>query len=240
MILILLEAHQIYHKTKEKIAQIILTSLIISGYYYFTFYREQLKWHNYFAKANTGQPNSLLLDFFQLNSYKDPSSVIALDLGAGNGNDTLFLLNKEFSVIAVDFHEKAIERIRSKLKPQTQNNIQIIKSSFQDLEWDTLPMFDIIVAINSISFIDPNDFKTLWPKIASHIKPGGFLITRLFGNKIKWPNMQNMTLLDQQDIKALTSDFDIIKQAEELYTENSIKQHAFNLILKKHETNSTT
>lgn len=96
-----------------------------------------------------------------------------------------------------------------------------------------MPEFDVIVAINSISFINRKEFDLVWKNIKNHTKKDGLIILRLFGNKIDWPNMKGMTLLSKEDISSMTKGFKVIKFSEDFYKEKNITQHAYNLILKK-------
>lgn len=219
---------------KSIIGVLIVTFVIILcvGYCY-PKYKEHLRWKNYFDRTSIGNPNKLVSNFFEAGVYQEAANITILDLGAGNGNDSIFLLNKGYSVYAVDFQDESITRIRSKIREDTKQNIKLIKSSFQNIEWQTLPKFDVIIAINSISFINEDDFNHLWSKIINQLKPNGVLITRLFGSNLSWPNMENMTLLDKSQVTKLTNGLEVIQNNEEFYEENGLTQHAYNLILKK-------
>ncbi len=48
------------------------------------------------------KPSGLLQGFFNMNYAKDIEKKTAIDLGAGTGNDALYLINKGFSVICID------------------------------------------------------------------------------------------------------------------------------------------
>lgn len=67
----------------------------------------------------------------------------------------------------------------------------------------------------------------------SSLKPGGLLVVRLFGNKIKWPSTNKMFLLNRTQINELLDGFNVLENQEEFYCEGSLDQHAFNLVLQK-------
>ena len=52
------------------------------------------------------KPAPLLRGFFDMNLDKDLKEKIAIDLGAGTGNDTKFLIEKGFKVTCIDKEEK--------------------------------------------------------------------------------------------------------------------------------------
>ncbi len=200
--------------------------------FYYPQYKDNLKWKKYFARTSLEKPNELVAKTISNKTYQNPSSIVALDLGAGNGNDTSYLLNQGFKVYAIDFHDTALERIMQR-SDLSREHLTLIKSSFQNICWHNLPKFDVVIAINSISFVKSKEFKILWYKIAAQIKPGGLFICRLFGNKLDWPNMQNMTLLSKQELFDLADSFTIISFEEEYFQEDNFGQHAFSIILKK-------
>lgn len=221
-------------KIKKHIAFILLfVATIIGTSYYYPIYKENLKWKQYFKRTNIGDPNNLVSSYFKSATYVNPADIKILDLGAGNGSDSLYLLNKGYEIYAVDFQNESIERIKSNMAPEKNKNIKLINSDFQHLDWNNLPKFDVIIAINSISFIKNEDFYKLWHKISTQLKPNGIIIARLFGDKLDWPNMQNMTLLNKAQLNHLTENFKVIKIEEEFYTEDRLKQHAFDLVLRK-------
>ncbi len=74
------------------------------------------KWDEYFGRTTIRSPNKLLSDYFvKIHNNKE---FIILDLGAGNGSDSIYLVKKGFTVYAVDFFDEAIKSIH-------QNNTKI-------------------------------------------------------------------------------------------------------------------
>lgn len=205
-----------------------IVSAIIACIYYYPCHKERLKWQQYFNRTTIGEPNKLVSNYF--SSLQDNVQLTILDLGAGNGSDTAFLLGKGHIVYAVDFYDESIKKIEANIASKV--GLKIIKSKFEDLDWDNLPKFDVIIAINSISFVEQKNFDNIWHSINDSLKPNGVIITRLFGNKIEWQNMNKMTLLDNKQIANLIYAFEIIENQEEFYHEGELTQHAFNLVLK--------
>lgn len=80
-----------------------------------------------------------------------------------------------------------------------------------------MPKFDVIIARNSISFIDRKEFDLVWKKIKNHVKKNGLIVLRLFGDKLDWPNMQGMTLLRKEELSLIANGFEIIKFSEDFY-----------------------
>ena len=68
-----------------------------------------------FYNATMNKKTSALIQRFFLNKYNEklPGNT-AIDLGCGAGNDTMFLLEKGFKVIAIDQEEKVKDIIENK------------------------------------------------------------------------------------------------------------------------------
>ena len=78
--------------------------------------------NNYWDLFYNNNNNKLLLPSqfatFIANEYLDIKSTV-IDIGCGNGRDSLFFMNLGFKVIGIDASKKAIESIQSKLRSPT-------------------------------------------------------------------------------------------------------------------------
>ena len=134
-------------------------------------------------------------------------NLTALDLGAGYGNEVALLINNGYKVFAVDYHKSSISNIKLNINKKVKDkslhkNLTIIQSNFEDLNWNTLPKFDLIISLNAISFLDKNNFNKVWRNINDKLKPNGSIILTLFGNKRKWwNNMPNMQLFTEKEVR---------------------------------------
>ena len=61
----------------------------------------------FYTKTKGGNPSGLLRLFFSMNYAKELKGNIAIDLGAGAGNDALYLAEKGFKVTCIDKEEKS-------------------------------------------------------------------------------------------------------------------------------------
>ena len=97
-------------------------------------------WNETHKKYSTGKPvYDSWLDKYALILEKIKTPI--LDLGCGSGNDTLYLTEKGFSVIACDYSDIALEQVNQNIK-----NVKTIKLDI------SLPLpfednaFDLIIA----------------------------------------------------------------------------------------------
>lgn len=220
--------------SKVKIATIVgLLALSLGIAFMLPILKEKRKWQDYFDRTSISPANELLVNTIKGYDYLDPRNIVAFDLGAGYGNETKYLLEQGFRVYAIDFHEKSIESLHNRADLKNYRTLNVIQSDFQSLDWSQYPDADIIVAINSISFVNTHEFNTVWKEMTNNLKPGGIFVGRLFGDKLKWPNMYNMHLINIDSIKLMTQQYDVIYLNEIKKQEGESFQHAFEIVLKK-------
>lgn len=110
-----------------------------------------------------------------------PHQVVAIDLGAGVGHETLLLLEKGYHVKALDNQKAAFEFMLKRPEIVThKDRLTTITSSFENLDFNQLPAADIIVASFSLPFCRPENFDSFWINIVQKIKPGGYFIGNTF------------------------------------------------------------
>ncbi len=97
------------------------------------------------------------------------SSGTALDLGVGNGRNSLYLLSKNFIVTGVDMSKEGIELLKNRLP--AESNIKLIVGNVLDFESDE--KFDLVCAIGLLHFLNIEDVNALIVKMKKFTKNGG-------------------------------------------------------------------
>ncbi len=112
-----------------------------------------------------------------LDSYKgvlDECKTTVLDLGCGTGNDTLYLTEKGFKVIACDYSEVALAKIK--------NVFTDVETKLVDIS-ERLPFgdnsFDLIIADLSLHYFDEQTTNSIMKEIKRILSPNGHLIARV-------------------------------------------------------------
>lgn len=131
----------------------------------------------------------------------------AIDLGCGNGVDSLSLLENGWNVIAVDTHLPVLEQLRQNAGAEQQEKLQTIHCSFE-----TFPLSPctLINASFSIPFSHPDAFPDLWTQIQNALPSGGIFSGHLFGIHDSWNTRQDMTFHTREAVLELLRDFEII------------------------------
>ncbi len=112
-----------------------------------------------------------------LDSYKsilDECKTTVLDLGCGTGNDTSYLTEKGFKVLACDYSEVALDKIK--------NSFDNVETKLLDIS-QPLPFadnsFDLIVADLSLHYFDEKTTMSIMQEIKRILNTNGHLIARV-------------------------------------------------------------
>jgi SAM-dependent methyltransferase len=146
---------------------------------------------------------------------------VALDLGAGVGNETLLLIDKGFDVVAIDSEKIAFDlMLKHPEIIKQRDHLKTIQSTFQNLDFSSVPIIDVVLASFSLPFCPPKYFNEFWKNLVSKIKPGGYFIGNTFDlGFTKFKSSTDMTFHDKQQTLDLFKDFNII-HFEEVKKEN--------------------
>ena len=165
-------------------------------------------WKQYYDKTKKEYPRNnvkFLIDSLNLKSTN------AIDLGCGQGNDTVYLINNDFKVLGID-KENVEDIIRERLSQDKQKYFQFKKQKLEDLK---IPNTDLIIANFSLSFCKKEYFKLMWQKIVESININGYFVGTIFGINDSWnKKYRDMSFFDKEDVKRLFNKFKIIRFEE--------------------------
>jgi SAM-dependent methyltransferase len=125
--------------------------------------QDKEKWNRkYREKKYPTTPSQIVRNHFDLATGKK-----ALDIGAGNGRNSLFLAQKGFSVDAVDISEEGLRQFAG-----CHPNIHPI---CEDLDMFHIPCnrYDLIIDVKFLN-------RRIFPLIQEGLRPGGLLIFETF------------------------------------------------------------
>jgi SAM-dependent methyltransferase len=104
----------------------------------------------------------------------------ALDVGAGAGRDTGYLLRQGWRVTAVDASPEAATALR---RMPRQRNLRVVVSAVEDFEPST---YDLVNAQFALPFIAPARFHATVERLVASVLPGGFMAATFFGRNDEW------------------------------------------------------
>lgn len=166
-------------------------------------------WGNFYGFTKDSPPWPLLMRAAALA----PKGGQALDLGAGAGRDTRYLLGQGFQVTAVDAEPGAV----ALLATLPQDHLQVMQSTFEDFAF-AVATYDLINAQFTLPFIPNESFATVFGRLKAALVPGGVFAGQFFGVHDEWNNPERahaMTFLTRAETEELLSDLEVIELTEE-------------------------
>ena len=145
-------------------------------------------WSAFFDAVDNQPPRDTLLQALDRFEH-DPAPAspalprFAIDLGCGQGRDTLELLRRGWRVLAIDSSREGLNRLTAKTPWPALWQLTTRQDTF---EHAALPACDLVNASFAIPHCAPTDFPPVWARIADAIRPGGRFAGQLFGVNDGW------------------------------------------------------
>jgi len=170
-------------------------------------------WAAYYAKTSDRPPRETLmvaLDRFDA----EPTDAVrfAVDLGCGAGRDAIEMLRRGWRVLAIDAEPDAIEALEARPDLPPGVDLTGMVARFEDATW---PACDLVNSSFALPLCAPSEFKRVWRRIESSLRPGGRFSGQLYGNRDSWAGRDGMTFHTRADVERLLADFEIERLEEE-------------------------
>lgn len=164
-------------------------------------------WGRFYSFTKDSAPWPLLMRAAALA----PRQGRALDLGAGAGRDTRYLLEQGFHVTAVDADSGAV----ALLSALPADRLHVVQSSFEDFDF-ALATYDLISAQFALPFTPRDRFTDMFARLKTALAPGGIFAGQFFGIHDQWNTPdRDMTFHTRAEAEALLSDLEIIELTED-------------------------
>lgn len=113
-----------------------------------------------------------------LNQY-EISGGIAVDIGAGEGRNAIYLAERGFDVFAIEPNLIAVNKIRKIAVDKKLNNLRILDGDFLSVA-DRLSEVDFVVALTSLEHMDESYLFSAVKKIKEIMKRGAYVYIIVF------------------------------------------------------------
>ncbi|MBU1870639.1 methyltransferase domain-containing protein [Patescibacteria group bacterium] len=181
-----------------------------------------MKYNQIYKNNNVwgNQPNELLHKIY----YQLKLGMNFLDLGCGQGRDSLFMLQKGFNVDAIDNSQEGINKIKEVIHINNLSRVNINLFCSDIVNFNILKnKYDIINAFNSLQVLPKEKSLKIIAYIKNNIKRKGYIIISGFTMNdpfYKKTNNDKRCFFMPKELKNLFSDFEIIE-----YKEKNIKDN---------------
>jgi len=169
------------------------------------------EWRTYYEAVKGRPPRDTVrfaLDRFEL--LADSHSRRAIDLGCGDGRDTVEILRRGWQVLAIDGSADAIDRLIQRpdidLTALTALTTRVEKFEFLTLAPNTT---DLVNASFCLPFCPVEQFSTLWATIVDCLHSGGRLSCQLYGDRDSWRQYPNLCFHNYAEVQDLLHPFDL-------------------------------
>jgi tellurite methyltransferase len=133
----------------------------------------------------------------------------ALDVGAGAGRDTAYLLEHGWRVTAVDSSPSAAKALARFANPK----LKVVVAPAQDFVPAT---YDLVNAQFSLPFIPPAKFAGALERLRGSVRPRGVMAATFFGLNDGWNTRgSNMTFNTRADVERLFAGWNVVELTEE-------------------------
>ncbi|PSF39226.1 class I SAM-dependent methyltransferase [Aphanothece hegewaldii CCALA 016] len=193
-------------------------------------------WADYYDAVRGHPPRNTLITALNLfDAQENFGNKLAVDLGCGDGRDTIELIRRNWNVLAIDGERTAITRLKNRSDlDHTLLQTQIIRFEVLKLPLET----DLINASFSLPFCPSSAFFTLWEKIVKSLRSGGRFSGQFFGDRDSWAIYPSMTHLSCQQVEILLKPFEVeLFQEQEQDGLTPLKEnrhwHIFQIVARK-------
>ncbi|MDR1300770.1 MAG: methyltransferase domain-containing protein [Candidatus Nomurabacteria bacterium] len=149
-------------------------------------------------KAWGSRPTPIVVQAVKLLSGGKERHFSALDIGAGQGRDSLYLAKQGFQVTALDKLAAGLSQIKA-----SDERIETVAADMAQYEFEQ--KFDLIIAINVLHFLKKSEIESSIGKIKQATARGGLVVVSVLLDNHK---------LETQELKGYFEDFEIVLYRE--------------------------
>jgi tellurite methyltransferase len=190
-----------------------------------------------YYEAVQGRPprKTLLFALDKFDAEPADHHRLAVDLGCGDGRDTVEILRRGWKVLAMDKETDAIARLvqRTDLNPTHLQTQVACLDSFGFPE-----QVDLVNASFCLQFCPVEQFPTFWKKVVNALVSGGRFSGQLIGNRDSWNQYSNMSCYSLEQVKDFFKDFEFdLFEEEEHPGKTALEEekhwHIFQIVARK-------
>ena len=155
---------------------------------------------------------------YALKAFRKPGRL--LDLGCNTGTDIIHAAKYGWIAEGCDIDTAAIAFAKQSFAEQNLTNVAVHPVSIQDFLKQTTSAFDMVAAIDVLSFIPPNDMLYIYKRIGEIVKPGGLVVLRVFTTlECIVTRRPDRTFFDQCDLECGFPKFSILLDQWEVFND---------------------
>ena len=156
-----------------------------------------IDWSPYHESHRGRAPRPLLLDALAVAG--PGAGREAVELGCGDGADSLRLLAEGWRVTAVDAGATGLAMLREDAGDQPA--LTTVRATLEEY---APPPCDLLYAAYVLPFCEPAAFPAAWRRFREALRPGGLLAVNLFGDRDTWAGeFDDMVFVTEEQAREL-------------------------------------
>jgi len=132
-------------------------------------------WESKWSKRGNEPTNNFARKSFSLIKKRRQRSV--LDVGCGNGRDSLYFARKGLKVTSVDFSKKGLKLFERKIKKENLKNIKLMRKEISKMKFKD-NSFDVIYAHLSLHYFDDQTTTKIFNRLYKILKNKGLIFIK--------------------------------------------------------------
>lgn len=148
-------------------------------------------------------------EVIKIPNYKRSGTV--LDLGCGEGKNSLYLAKKRFDVTGIDISPNGIEkflRLANQMKLKVNGFVEDI------IDFEFKQKYDCIICMSTLNFFEKNEIEIIIEKMKKNTNLAGLNVINLFTTDN--PNKNFNYLFQKNELKEFYGDWGILQYEEYL------------------------
>jgi SAM-dependent methyltransferase len=198
--------------------------------------QEAPDWAAYYRHTLGREPRPLFTRSMAIVRAACASPGQAVEVGFGDGTETLAMLADGWRVLAVDSAPQAEDVLRSRVPADAGDRLEVRIAPAQDV---ALPPLDLLYSGYVLSYLTPADFRRFWADVRASLRPGGFVIVNVFGVNDTWAGDEFMTFVDRDAVTRMLAGLEVLDLVEEDVDGDSFTGpkhwHVFDIVARRPE-----
>jgi trans-aconitate methyltransferase len=158
----------------------------------------------------------------------------AIEVGFGDGTETLALLADGWRVLAIDAQDAAAEVLGSRVPDPHRSRLAVAVASAETV---VLPPADLVYSGFSLPYIGPERFALAWPRLVNALAPGGLIVVNLFGDRDEDAGEPETVFLERAAVERLLDGLEVLALDEREEDGGSFcgpkRWHTFDLVAQR-------
>ena len=191
-------------------------------------------WAAYYRSTIGREPRPLFVKGMTAVEAAGVAPGQAIEIGFGDGRETLALLEAGWNVLAIDPAPAAADVLQSQVPAHVAGRLEIRSVPAEDAD---LPPFDLLYAGYALPFLGADAFDRFWNAARDRLRPGGILVVNFFGPRNSWAGREGMQFIDGDAVRRLVDGLELLALDEEDQDGNSFlgpkHWHVFDVIARR-------